>query len=159
MNDPMQTARARAALDAGEGGDEPKPIEIGRFAPYPVWMAVTVLVRGAQIAFLGCCGWYLAALFDAMSRPHTISTPPIWLWIATALIGADDGRSFRRWLTSPAGDSIGRLFASKQCPACGQNVFDHRPPSGYAPPSQGYALLPSRICTNCGHDLRKRTAS
>ena len=140
-----------------EGG--PAPIKVGRFAPYPVWLAMAVLVRAAQVLFIIFCGWYLAALLDAMDRSSTTPLPPLWLWGATLLIGADNGRGGGRWRTSPLGDTIGDLLASQQCPACGQNLFDHTPPSGYAPDSQRHAIFPSRICTNCGHDLNNRTAS
>jgi hypothetical protein len=159
MDDLLSTVRARAAIEEGAGGDGPEPIDVGPFAPYPVWLAVTLLVRGAQLLFAILCLWYFSALFHAMDRPHSISLPPTWLVAVSLVLGASDGRSSWRWRTSPAGDMIGNLLASQQCPACGQNVFDHTPPSGYAPPSQAQGVFPSRICTNCGHDLGERTAS
>jgi hypothetical protein len=137
---------------------ETRAIKVGRFAPYPVWLATSVLVRASQILFLAFCLWYLAALFDAMERPHRISTPPIWLWFAFGMIGADVKSSYRRWKTSPMGDAVGNVLASLQCPACGQDVFDRTPPSGYAPEARRHAFFPSRVCTNCGHDLARRTA-
>jgi hypothetical protein len=157
MTDPV--LHARAALEGTGADDEAPPIKVGRLAPYPVWIAVSVVVRASQILCLSCIVWYFAALFDAMERPHMVSLPPAWLFIVTVFIGADSADSYRRWRTSPFGDWIGDLLASQQCPACGQNVFDHTPPSGYAPPSQTTCYFPSRICTNCGHDLINRTAS
>jgi hypothetical protein len=145
-------------MDESATGKGSEPIEVGRLAPYPVWIGVTLLVRGAQLLFLACIAWYFAALFDAMDKSSTTSTPPLWLVAGALILGASDGRSAWRWRTSPLGDAIGGFLASQQCPACGQNVFDHTPPSGYAPPSQGTAIFPSRICTNCGHDLTSRTA-
>jgi hypothetical protein len=136
--------------------DVGRPIRIGWLAPYPVWLGVTLLVRFAQVLFLLFCVWYLAALSDAMDKHSTTSIPPMRLWAATIVIGASSGRSAARWRTSPFGDTLGKLLASEQCPACGQSVFDHTPPSGYAPPSQQQAIFPSRICTNCGHDLMHR---
>jgi hypothetical protein len=158
MDDPLSTVRMRAALEENASGDGPEPIDVGPLAPYPTWLIVTLVVRAAQSIFVVCCLWYIAALFYAMGRPHSISLPPIWLVGATLLLGASDSRSRGRSRTSPVGDLIGNLLASQQCPACGQNVFDHTPPSGYAPPSQAEAIFPSRICTNCGHDLGERTA-
>ena len=157
MTDPISTVQARAALEDGARGDGARPIKIGRFAPYPAWLGVALLVRGAQLLFFAFSLWYLAALFDAMDRSSTTSLPPLWLWGATVVIGAGDGRSHRIRRTSPMGDAIGNFLASQDCPACGQNVFDHTPPTGYAPPSQQQAFFPSRLCTNCGHDLAKRT--
>jgi hypothetical protein len=145
----------RAALDRSTGA-EARPAA-GRFAPYPVWFAVAVLVRGSFIFFLLFCVWYLAALIDAFEKPHTIPVPPLWLWLAMGFIAANESH-YSRWRTSPVGDAIGNLLAAQHCPACGQGVFDHTPPSGYVPDAQRRAWFPSRICTNCGHDLRKRTA-
>jgi len=160
MTDPLSFLRARAALEHIPEGD-PTPLpEPGRFAPFPVWMAVTLLVRGAQLAFAGCCIWGMSALFHAMDRPpQRPSTPPMWLWVVTIMLGATDRLDHKRYRTSPMGDMIGNVLASQQCPACGQNVFDHTPPSGYAPDTQAHAMFPSRICTNCGQDLTSRTAS
>jgi|SRR3954471_335958 len=158
MTDPVPTVRARAAMEEGATGNGTGPIKVGRFAPYPLWLGMSVLVRGAQLLFVIFCGWFLAALFDATDKSSTTPLPPMWLWLATLVIGADNGRGGGRWRTSPIGDSIGDFLASQQCPACGQNVFDHTPPSGYAPDSQRHAIFPSRICTNCGHDLINRTA-
>ena len=169
MIEPEPTPRARLALEeragqemageerAGEeGGGGARPaIRIGRFAPYPVWMTMTVLARGAQLLFFVFCLWSLVALADAIDRVRT-PLPPMEIWLATIVLGASNGRG--RWRTSPFGDTLGNILASPQCPAYGQNVFDHTPPSGYAPPSQTECLLPSRICTNCGHDLRHRRA-
>jgi hypothetical protein len=159
MDDLLSTVRASAAMEDGAAGDGEEAIEVGRFAPYPVWMAMAVMARGAQLLFLLCCLWGMAALFDAMEKPFTIPLPPMWLWLVSVFLGCDGGRTAWTWKTSPVGDGIGNLLASQQCPACGQNVFDHTPPSGYAPPSQAQAIFPSRICTNCGHDLTLRTAS
>ncbi|TFI56393.1 hypothetical protein E2493_20435 [Sphingomonas parva] len=142
-----------------ERDDVPAPVRIGRLAPYPVWLGVTLLVRSAQLVFLLLWVWYLAALFDAMDKASTISPPPIWLLVVSTLIGASSGRGAWQWRTSPFGDALGKLLASERCPACGQSVFDHTPPSGYAPPSQQQRMVPSRICTNCGHDLMLRTAA
>jgi predicted RNA-binding Zn-ribbon protein involved in translation (DUF1610 family) len=136
----------------------PAPIKVGRFAPYPVWIAVSVVVRAAQVLAIGCIVWAFAALFDAMDKASTTSLPPLWLWIGTTILGASDEYPSRSERTSPIGDAIGNRLASQQCPACGQNVFDHTPPSGYAPPSQQRRTFPSRMCTNCGHDLVRRTA-
>jgi hypothetical protein len=147
-----------ASEDGIATGDQTKPIKVGRFAPYPAWMGVTLLVRGSQLVFLGFCAWFLAALVGAIDKDSALSLPPIWLWIVTGILGTSDSHPSWRWRTSPMGDAIGDFLASQQCPACGQNVFDHTPPSGYAPPSQRTAVFPSKICTNCGHDLRKRTA-
>lgn len=158
MNDPIPTGRARAVVEGDRADAEVLPIEVGRFAPYPVWMTVVLLIRTAQLLFLGWWVWYFAALFDAMSRPLTIATPPMWLMVVLGLIAADDGKHRMRWQRSPAGNWIGSLFASRQCPVCGQNVFDHTPQSGYEPPPQQYRSFPSRICTGCGHDLARRTA-
>ena len=157
MRDP--TVHARTALEGGAEGDDARPIEVGRLAPYPVWIAVSVVVRASQILCLACIVWFMAALFDAMERPHTVPLPPLWLFLVTAFIGAEGGHSYGNWRTSSFGDWLGNLLASQQCPACGQNVFDHTPPTGYAPPSQTTCYFPSRICTNCGHDLINRTAS
>ena len=134
-----------------------EPIKVGRFAPYPVWLGATLLVRGAQVLFLACCVWALVALFDAMDRSFTTDTPPLALWFVTALIGS----SPQPWRgkTSPVGDAIGNYLASQLCPACGQNIFDKASGVGYAPPSQRQTMFPSRICANCGHDLIERTAS
>jgi hypothetical protein len=159
MTDPGPTVHARAALEGDAQGDDTAPIKVGRLAPYPVWIAVSVVVRASQILCVACIIWYMAALFDAMEKPHRISTPPLWLFIVTAFIGADAESSYRRWRTSPLGDWLGDLLASQQCPDCGQNVFDHTPPSGYEPDSKRHRYFPSRICTNCGHDLINRTAS
>ena len=154
MIEPDPGPRARLALEEGTPG-EGGPIRIGRFAPYPVWMAMTLLARGAQLLFLLLCLWALVALADAIERVRT-PLPPIELWLATIVIGASS--RYERSRTSPFGDALGQWLASQQCPACGQNVFDHTPPSGYAPPSQAEAYWPSRTCTNCGHDLRRRRA-
>jgi predicted RNA-binding Zn-ribbon protein involved in translation (DUF1610 family) len=145
--------------DPKQDGGAAKSVAVGRFAPYPVWLRMTLLVRGAQIVFATCCLWFVAALLDSTSKPHSIFPPPAWLFIVSGMLGADSGRSARRWRTSPLGDAIGRLLASQHCPACGQDVFDRTPPTGYVPESQRIAVLPSRICTNCGHDLIRRTAS
>ena len=150
---------AQAALARSAESDEARPIKVGRLAPYPVWIVTSVVVRASQILCLACIIWYMAALFDAMERPFTVSLPPLWLFLVTAFIGVEGGRSYRNWRTSSFGDWVGNLLASEQCPACGQNVFDHTPPSGFAPPSQTSCWFPSRICTNCGHDLVNRTAS
>jgi hypothetical protein len=159
MDDLLSTVRASAVMEEGAAGGGEEAIKVGRFAPYPVWMAMAVMARGAQLLFLLCCLWGMAALFDAMEKPFTIPLPPMWLWLVSVFLGCDGGRTAWTWKTSPVGDGIGNLLASQQCPACGQNVFDHTPPSGYAPPSQAQAIFPSRICTNCGHDLTIRTAS
>ena len=157
MFDPLQNLRARAAIEGSSGGDEARPVKVGFLAPFPVWIATTLVVRLAQILFLVCCAWYLAALFDAMDKSHTTSTPPGELWLATIIIGTSSGRSSWPWRTSPFGDFVGKLLASQECPACGQNIFNHTPPSGYAPPSLERAIFPSRICTNCKRDLTRRT--
>jgi hypothetical protein len=149
----------RSALEENSTGTSPEPIDVGLLAPYPTWLIVTLLVRAAQALFVVCCLWSVVALSHASERPHSVSLPPMWLWAAALMLGASSGRSGYSGRTSPAGDLIGNLLASQQCPACGQNVFDHTPPSGYAPPSQAQAIFPSRICTNCGHDLAERTAS
>jgi hypothetical protein len=160
MTDPLSLLRARAALEDVSERDPTPPSEPGRFAPYPAWMGVTLLVRGAQLTFAACCIWYMSALFHAMGQPrHRPSTPPMWLWLGTLVLGASERWDSRRYRTSPMGDTIGNLLASQQCPACGQNIFDHTPPSGYAPDTQAHAVFPSRICTNCGQDLASRTAS
>jgi hypothetical protein len=160
MVGPPSFLRARAALEDIADDDAPPPPEPGRFAPYSVWMGVSLLARGAQLAFAGCCIWYMSALFHAMGRPaHLPSTPPLWLWLGTLILGATYRWDFKRYRTSPMGDMIGNLLASQQCPACGQNVFDHTPPSGYAPDTRAHAFFPSRICTNCGQDLMSRTGS
>ncbi|MEA3032887.1 MAG: hypothetical protein QOH86_903, partial [Sphingomonadales bacterium] len=116
MDDLLSTVRASAAIEEGDGGEGPEPIDVGPFAPYPVWLAVTLLVRGAQLLFLVFCLWYLASLFHAIGRPRSLSLPPMWLWAITLVLGASDGRSSWRWRTSPAGDTIGNLLASQQCP-------------------------------------------
>src|SRR3954454_20296803 len=155
MDDLLSTVREKAAMEESAPDGGTAPIRIGRFAPYPVWMGVTLMARGAQLLFIVCLLWAMAALFDAMEKPFTIPFPPFWLWGVAILLGTSDGRSGWRWKTSPVGDAIGNLLASQQCPVCGQNVFDHTPPSGYAPPSQAHSIFPSRICTNCGQDLGK----
>jgi hypothetical protein len=161
MTDPLETVRARRALgNTGEREPSPPPIVPGPFAPYPVWMGMTLLVRGAQLVFLGCCIWTFHALINSTGQPHGMhSIPPMWVWLVTLVLGATGHGDRRRYLTSPAGDTLGKMLASERCPACGQNVFDHRPPSGYSPETQAHAIFPSRICTNCGQDLSKRTAS
>jgi hypothetical protein len=155
----MPSLRARAALEEGVSEGAGKPIEVGRYAPYPVWMTVILAVRFGQVLGLGCFAWSFAALFDAASPPFTISTPPLWLWLVAGILAADDGKCYWRWQTRPAGNAVGSLFAAKQCPACGQNIFDHTPPRGYEPPQQQYRNLPLRHCAGCGHDLARRTAS
>jgi hypothetical protein len=160
MIDPLQTLRARAAAGGTGEGNEPAPVRIGMLAPYPVWFALFLVVRGAQVVFLVCVLWFVAAIFDAIEKPHNFSTPPYWLWVASIVLGAAGGRRIRwRGRLSPLGDWIGNALASQQCPACGQNIFDHTPPSGYAPDTQRHSLVPSRVCANCGHDLMKRMAS
>src|SRR4051794_34220650 len=158
MDDLLSSVRERAAIEESAPAGGTTPIKIGRFAPFSVWLGATLLARGAQLLFVVCCLWAMAALFDSIEKPFTTPLPPIWLWVVAILLGTSDGRSGGRWKTSPVGDAIGNLLASQQCPACGQNVFDHTPPSGYAPPSQANSIFPSRICTNCGQDLSERTA-
>ena len=130
----------------------------GRLAPYPVWLVMTSVVRGAQLGFVACCAWYLAALFDAMSKPHTISTPPGWLWLTTIVLGTTSRAVGWPWKLSPVGDAIANCFASHRCPTCGQDIYDHTPPHGYASDADRQSFLPSRTCANCGHDLTKRSA-
>src|SRR3954453_8263957 len=109
MDDLDSIVRARLAMEEGAGAQGPEPIDVGPFAPYPVWLTVTLVVRGAQLVFAACCLWSLAALFHAMGRLHSVSLPPMWLWAVPLVLGASDGRSVRRWRTSPAGDAIGNL--------------------------------------------------
>lgn len=126
---------------------------IGRLAPYPVWLTMTFVVRGAQLGFLACCIWYLSALFDAMDRSWTISPPPTWLWIVTAILGVRAGRGRWIWKLSPVGDWIADLFAPHYCPSCGQDIYDHTTGQAYASELDRQSFLPSPVCTNCGHDL------
>jgi hypothetical protein len=135
---------------------EGEPVPVGRYAPYPVWIGMTLLGRGAQLVFFILCIWYLAALIDAFEKPHTVPLPPMWLWVASGIIGGGTGRR-GRWMITPVADQIGDALASRQCPACGQNVFNHSSPQGYTSPQQ-QRIYPCRTCANCGHDLRRRTA-
>lgn len=132
-----------------------EPIKVGRYAPYPVWLGMTLLVRGAQFFFIAFCAWGLVALFDAMDKSSTTSFPPLALWVVVGLIASSPHNW--RGKTSPVRDAFGNYLASQQCPACGQNVFDKATGSGYAPPSQRQTIFPSRECANCGHDLNEQT--
>jgi hypothetical protein len=158
MTDYDGLLRERVALEDGRAAEEAAaPIRIGRFAPYPVWMTLFVIIRGAQVMLLACVLWAVAAVIEATDG-RALSLPPLWLWIVLLLLGAG-GKKRDTFRLSPAGDLIGYCLASLQCPACGRDVFDHTPASGYAPEVQKHALLPSSVCSNCGHDLAKRTAT
>ena len=157
MIDLPGSLRARAAIDASETDNAVPAIRVGRYPPYPVWMALFYIVRGAQFVFLAGVFWLIVALWAAVDG-RAVWTPPIWPLVVAAALGTSS-RGRWRWKLSPVGDAIGNMLASQQCPACGQNIFDHTPPSGYAPAVQQQSWRPSSVCTNCGHDLSKRTAA
>jgi hypothetical protein len=120
-------------------------------------MTTAIVVRASQLFFVGSFVWAMAALFDAIEKPHTIGLPPFWPVLIAACIGCSTRGEGRRH-TSPVGDLLALKLADDTCPDCGQSVFDPSGPTGYASPSDREAYLPSRICANCGHDLRQRPA-
>lgn len=128
----------------------------GRFAPYPVWMCMRIAgMIGAGMVLLWF-GWAFVALFSAING-GSIETLPIWIAII-GVITSGSGKGFRHdENVTLFGELLGRVFASKQCPACGQSIFDHTPPNGYAPDVMKRSWWPSRHCTNCGHDMKIRT--
>lgn len=133
-------------------------IPVGRFAPYPVWMTMRIITMIGTGLLLVWFGWAIAALFSAVNGGD-LETLPMWLGIVGLIVGASD-KGFRRSENVPLfGEILGRLLASKHCPSCGQSIFDHTPPSGYQPDLVRHSWWPSRICTNCGHDMAIRTVA
>jgi hypothetical protein len=131
--------------------------EAGRFAPYPVWAAMRVLTTIGAGMFTLWLGSAIVALLSAVSGGKA-DMLPMWIGIAGVIMGGS-GNGFRPGENVPLfGEIIGRMLASKHCPACGQSIFDHTPKSGYAPEAMTYSWWPSRHCTNCGHDMNLRTA-
>lgn len=137
------------------GPDESR--RAGRYAPYPVWMTLRIITMIGSGMVLLWFAWAIAALFSAINGGD-LQVLPLWICIVGSIVGAS-GKGFRRDANLPPfGEIIGRMLASKNCPACGQAIFDHTPAAGYAPELQTYRWWPSRICTNCGHDMNVRTA-
>ena len=150
--------KMRLAGEEFVGAETPPPITIGRFAPYQVWMSMRIATMiGTGMALLWW-GWAIAALFSAVSGGD-LEILPWWIGIVGIIVGGSD-KGFRRDENIPLfGEVLGRALASKQCPACGQSIFDHTPPSGYQPDLVTRSWWPSRTCTNCGHDMAIRTAT
>lgn len=133
-------------------------IVIGRYAPYPVWMAMRIITMIGSGMILLWFGWAIAALFSAVNGGD-LEVLPMWVAIVGIIVGASD-KGFRRGENVPLfGEVLGRALASKQCPSCGQSIFDHTPPSGYQPELVKYRWWPARNCRNCGHDMTVRTVS
>jgi len=142
--------RMRLALE------DPVPvIVVKRFAPYPVWMSLRLLT---MLAGWIAIAWFLHATYAIVRAVDGVDVGfwPIWIFVVAVIIG---GKTRGEGGNLPAfGELVGNLLASKQCPSCGQSIFDHTPPSGYEPDITRRSWWPSRCCTNCGHDMSKRTA-
>ena len=156
MIDPDITLRAKEAMERSTLMVPNQPIPVGRLAPYAVWFPLVLIVRGSQILFVAFFIWYVATLMGATGEKFKLPAPPYWVWVAAGVVGFSSRSAHRR--LSELGDAVGNMLASQQCPACGQNIFDHSGPSGYTSPSERNRFIPSRFCTNCGHDLKLRTA-
>ena len=130
------------------------------FAPYPVWMTLRwITMAGSALAIVWLI-WAVAALISAADGGQ-MPMLPVWLFVVAITVGgAPRGDNiFTGFDLPPFGEFIGRKLANKQCPSCGQSIFDHSPPSGYAPDRVTTSWWPSRFCMRCGHDMRVRTAS
>lgn len=129
-----------------------------RLAPYPVWVTMRIVTMIGSAIIVFWFGWAMAALFAAINGA-AVTLPPLWLGIVGLVVGGSGGGFRRDENLPPFGEIIGRMLASKHCPVCGQSLFDHTPPAGYAPDGQRYRWWPSRLCANCGHDMAVPEAS
>ena len=140
---PLDLLRMRRALFPQQAPDKgPK-----RFAPYQVWSAV----RLATLGGLAC--YVLAVLLLLLT-----GSPFALLLFVPAIVLAPPIPDYLDRGLSASCDLLGNLLASRYCPRCGQSIFDNSPASGYFPDHARERWWPSRLCANCGHDLKHRTA-
>ena len=135
--------------------DAAPAIVVKRFAPYPVWMSLRLLTMlGGAMAIT----WFFHTVYALLRAVDGVDVGllPVWVFVVGVILG---GKTRGEPGNLPGfGELIGNRLASKQCPSCGQSIFDHTPPSGYEPDTTRNSWWPSRRCTNCGHDMAKRTA-
>ena len=135
-----------------------------RVAPYPVWAAMRIITTLGNGMVLLWFAWAIIAIFSIING-GTIKLLPFWFGVVGLILGGGSGSSYPRpdgtfWqkpTLSLISEVLGRNLVPKECPVCGQSIFDHTPAAGYAPDGQTSSWWPSKICTNCGHDMRKRT--
>jgi hypothetical protein len=134
--------------------DNPHEIKVGLLAPYPCWYILQVLEIIAGIVLLV----WIVSFIRMIIYGGQVSALPFWVFIGGFIIaGRPVPYRSRHNNLAPFGEIIGGLLASKQCPQCGQSIFDHTPPQGYAPDLMK-RLWPLTDCANCGLDLSNRTA-
>ena len=141
---------------SGYDRDAPPPAP-KRFAPYPVWMALRwVTMAGAALIFIWI-GFAIRAVNASMNGGNA-EMLPWWVLTIGIVVGASSAGALAGDNLPDFGEMIGRKLANKACPSCGQSIFDHTPPSGYAADTETTSWWPARYCNRCGHDMTKRTA-
>ena len=128
----------------------------GGLPPYRVWLTATIVVRLSQLIVIVSFLWAMAAAIDAIDPPFSIDLPPFWPAMIGIVLGAQTGNG--TWQRRTVTGGVADWFASQWCPSCEHDIFDPTPPYGYHPPQDREAMLPSKVCANCGHDLTRRVA-
>lgn len=102
--------------------------------------------------------WAVAAIFSIVNG-GSLEPLPIWFGVTGLLISGGSGSAYYKpkGTLSLIAEVLGRALVPKECPACGQSLFDRAPPSGYQAEAARYSYWPARICTNCGQNLARRT--
>ena len=140
--------------------ESPEQTRTERFAPYPVWAAMRVITTLGNAMALLWFFWAIATIFSTVNG-GALELLPIWFGVIGLIVGGGSGSPYYKpnGTLSLIAEALGRTLAPKECPACGQSLFDHAPQSGYIAETVRHRYWPARICTNCGQNLVQRAKS